>query len=307
MRREKWTLQNMPDLTGKTFIVTGANSGIGFEATKAFAMNNAKVIMGCRNLERAQAAKDKILAEFKNADLDIILLNLMSFDSIETFANEVNAKYSKLDVLLNNAGIMSVSYGPTENGLEKQIGVNHFGHYYLTMSLLPLLNKTTDSRIVNIASIAHRFGKLEPNSFMYEESRKYSKSYAYAQSKLANLLFTYGLKSRLEEIGSNILVLAAHPGITRTNLGNHLRTFRRKPISFILDSFNQKTPKGALSGIRASVDKNVKSGEYYGPHFLWNAKGYPIVEESTKLSHSKDLQDILWNYSVKITDLDINL
>jgi len=178
MRKEKWSLKNVPDLTGKTFIVTGANSGIGYEATKAFAMKNAKVIMGCRNLEKAQIAKNEILQEYKTADLDIILLDLMDFNSIKAFANKVIKKYPKIDVLLNNAGIMTVPYGPTKNGLEKQIGVNHFGHFYLTMSLLPLLNKTKNARIVNIASIAHRFGKLNPNTFMYEEGKKYNKSIA---------------------------------------------------------------------------------------------------------------------------------
>ena len=142
MKKEKWDLQNIPDLTGKIFIVTGANSGIGFEATKAFAMKNAKVIMGCRSLERGQIAKDKILSEYQTADLDIILLDLMDFDSINAFSSEIISKYPKIDILLNNAGIMTVPYGSTKNGLEQQIGVNHFGHFYLTMSLLDLINKT---------------------------------------------------------------------------------------------------------------------------------------------------------------------
>jgi len=307
MRKEKWTLANMPDLSDKIFIVTGANSGIGYEATKAFAMKNAKVIMGCRNLERAQTAKDKILKEYKDADLDIILLNLMDFASIKEFANKVIAKYSKIDVLLNNAGIMTVPYGPTEDGLEKQIGVNHFGHYYLTMSLLPLINKTENSRIVNIASIAHRFGKLKPETFLYEKNKKYRKASAYAQSKLANLLFTYELKNRLEKVNSKILVAAAHPGVTKTNLGRHIKTRRLKMLSDIITNFNQPTPKGALPGIRACVDSSVKSGEYYGPHGFYNAAGYPVVEKSTKRSHSKELQKTLWTHSVKITNLDITL
>jgi len=307
MKKTKWTLENMPDLSGKIFVVTGANSGIGFEATKAFAKNNAKVIMGCRNLERATIAKEKILAEYPDADLDIILLNLMDFDAIASFANEIKKKYSKLDVLLNNAGIMTVPYAPTKNGLEQQIGVNHFGHFYLTMSLLELINNTPDSRIVNIASIAHRFAKLKPNSFLYSENKKYNKSFAYAQSKLANLLFTYGLNERLATKKSKIKVLAAHPGVTRTNLGRHLNSLRSKPVSWIIERFNQKTPQGALPGIRACTDPLVKSGEYYGPNGFYSIKGYPVVEKSTKKSHSKELQDTLWKHSVKITNLDIKI
>ena len=307
MKKEKWDLQNIPDLTGKIFIVTGANSGIGFEATKAFAMKNAKVIMGCRSLERGQIAKDKILSEYQNADLDIILLDLMDFDSISAFSSEIISKYPKIDVLLNNAGIMTVPYAATKNGLEQQIGVNHFGHFYLTMSLLDLLNKTEDSRVVNIASIAHRFAKLNPDSFLYEEKKKYNKSFAYSQSKLANLLFTYGLSSRLTEKNSKIRVLAAHPGVTKTNLGRHMKSLRTKPVTRIIDFFNQNTPRGALPGIRACVDPLAKSNDYYGPDGWFAVKGNPVLENSSKQSHSQVLQDTLWKYSVDITKLDIKL
>jgi len=307
MKKQNWTLKDMPDLTDKIIIVTGANSGIGFESTKAFAMNNAKVIMGCRNLKKAQTAKNKIIEEYPHADLDILSLDLMDFKSIKTFADSIKSKYSKIDVLLNNAGIMIVPYGSTVNGLEKQIGVNHFGHYYLTMSLLSLINKTKNSRIVNVASIAHRYGKLIPKTFLYEENKKYRKTFAYFQSKLANLLFTYGLKSRLESKNSLVKVLAAHPGITRTNLGNHIKPLSVRPVARIMHMFNQKTPQGALPSIRACTDNNVKSGDYYGPDGLFGIRGYPVLEKSTKRSYSKEQQDILWDFSVKITNLDIKL
>ena len=307
MKKDKWILDRMPDLKGKIFVVTGANSGIGFETTKTFAIYNAKVIMGCRDLEKAQVAKEKILEEYPKADLDIILLDLMDFDSITTFASEILKKYTRLDVLLNNAGIMNVPYGSTKNGLEKQIGVNHFGHFYLTMTLLNLINKTKDSRIVNISSIAHRFGKLNPNSFMYNENKKYSKSFAYAQSKLANLLFTYGLASRLKEKNSNIKVLAAHPGVTKTNIGRHLTVAKYGPFSWLIGRFNHPMNQGKLPSIRACVDPDALSGEYYGPDGFYNSRGFPILEKSTKKSYSKELQDILWTHSVKITNSDITL
>ena len=175
------------------------------------------------------------------------------------------------------------------------------------MTLLSLINNTQDSRIVNVASIAHRYGKLKPSTFLYEEHKKYRKTLAYFQSKLANLLFTYGLKSRLENSKSLIKVLAAHPGITRTNLGNHIKPLRVRPITRIMHIFNQKTPQGALPSIRACTDINVKSGDYYGPDGLFAVRGYPVLEKSTKRSHLKQQQDILWDYSVKITNLDINL
>jgi len=307
MSKEKWTLKNMPDLNKKTIVVTGANSGIGFEAAKAFAMSNALVVMGCRSLERANEARDKIIKEYPEAKLDIILLDLMAFDSIQSFTDSINQKYDKVDVLLNNAGIMTVPYGSTKNGFEKQIGVNHFGHFYLTMNLLKVLNNTKDSRIVSISSIAHRFGNINPNTFMYEENKKYNKSKAYAQSKLANMLFTYGLKSRLEKLGSKISVLAAHPGITSTNLGRHTKSLNFKPVKWLFNKINMETPQGALPGIRACVDPLAKSGEYYGPHKLRGSRGYPVTEKSTKRSHSIELQDLLWEYSENLTLQKLNL
>ncbi len=307
MTKEKWTLENLPDLNDKIIVVTGANSGIGYEATKAFASSNALVIMGCRNSEKANEAKNKILKEYPNAKLDIILLDLMDFDSIQYFTDSINKKYDKVDILLNNAGIMTVPYGSTINGFEKQIGVNYFGHFYLTMNLLEIINKTKDSRIVNISSIAHRFGNIKPNTFMYDENKKYSKSRAYAQSKLANLLFTYGLISRLEKSNSKIAVLAAHPGITSSNLGRHTKSLSFKPIKWMLNKINMETPQGALPGIRASVDPEAKSGEYYGPNKLRGVRGYPVIEKSTKRSHSVELQDLLWEYSENLTLQKFNL
>ena len=301
MTKEKWALKNMPDLNGKIIVVTGANSGIGYEATKAFALANALVVMGCRNSEKANEAKNKILKEYPDAKLDIILLDLMDFDSIQNFTDSINKKYDKVDILLNNAGIMTVPYGSTKNGFEKQIGVNHFGHFYLTMNLLKIINKTKDSRIVNIASIAHRFGNIKPNTFMYDENKKYSKSRAYAQSKLSNLLFTYGLKSRLEELGSKIKVLSGHPGITSTNLGRHTKSLSFKPVQWIVNKISMETPQGALPGIRACVDSEAQSGDYYGPDKLRGLRGYPVIEKSTKRSYSVELQDLLWEYSENLT------
>lgn len=307
MKKEIWSINNISDLTGKVFVVTGANSGIGFEATKVFASKGATVIMGCRNQQKAQDAQSLIKKEFPKAKLDLIQLDLTDFSSIDSFSQTVLSKYSTIDVLLNNAGIMTVPYGSTKNNLELQIGVNHFGHFYLTMNLLPTINKTPDSRIVSIASIAHKFGNLKPDTFHYVENRKYHTSRAYAQSKLANLLFTYSLKSHLETLGSNIKVLAAHPGISRTNLGEHVKTLSYKPIRAFLNLFNQSQQEGSLPGIRACTDPLAQSGQYYGPSGFYEMKGHPVIVKSTKRSHSLELQKILWDESVKITKLEIKI
>ena len=262
MKKDIWTIKDIEDLTGKTFIVTGANSGIGFEATKVFASKGALVVMGCRNLVKAKKAKEDIVSEFPNALLDVIQLDLTSFKSIKKFSEKVLKKYDKIDVLLNNAGIMTVPYGSTEDGLELQTGVNHFGHYYLTMLLVDLVNKTKNSRIVNIASIAHKYGNIKKNTFLYEKGKRYSKMKAYAQSKLANLLFTYKLKEKLEKQNSEITVLAAHPGVSKTNLGNHIKGGSVKWVQRTLSLTIQNQTRGALPGIRACTDNNVISGQY---------------------------------------------
>lgn len=307
MKKDNWSINDIEDLTGKVFLVTGANSGIGYEATKVFASKGARVIMGCRNLIKAKDAKEKILNEFPDSLIDIIQLDLTSFNSIKQFSEKVLEKYDRLDVLLNNAGIMTVPYGSTEDGLELQIGVNHFGHYYLTMSLVSLVNKTQDSRIVSIASIAHKYGNLNKATFEYGDNKKYSKMKAYAQSKLANLLFTYKLKEKLENLDSNITVLAAHPGVSKTNLGNHINGGSLRWIQRTLSLLIQPQSQGALPGIRACTDKLAKSGQYYGPNGLFEIKGDPVIVSSTKRSHSKELQDTLWTESIRITRLDLHL
>lgn len=307
MKKDSWTIDEIEDLTGKIFLVTGANSGIGYEATKVFASKGALVIMGCRNLDKANKAKEEIINEFPKALLDIIQLDLTSFKSIKKFTDKVLEKYEKLDVLLNNAGIMTVPYGSTEDGLELQTGVNHFGHYYLTMNLVELVHKTVDSRIVNIASIAHKYGNIKKDTFQYEKGKRYSKMKAYAQSKLANLLFTYKLKQKLEKQNSNIKVLAAHPGVSKTNLGNHIKSGFLKGIQKTLTIVVQSQDRGALPGIRACTDKNAMSGQYYGPNGLFEFKGDPVVVKSTKRSHKQELQDMLWTESVRITRLDLHL
>lgn len=301
MKKNKWTEGNIGDLTGKTIIVTGANSGIGYEATKLFSKNGAKVIMGCRNMDKANSAKKEILNDVPNADLVIEQLDLSSFTSIKTFSDKIKKDYLHIDVLLNNAGIMTVPYNPTDDGLESQIGVNHFGHFYLTMSLLNKLTSTPLSRVINIASIAHKMGNLKPSTFKYQKGKRYSKNKAYAQSKLANLLFTYKLK---ELIGDKTMVLAAHPGISSTNLGAHIKILRYRVTKFIFSLFNQSQYMGSLPGVRAATDKNAKSGDYYGPSGLFEVKGYPKKVNSTKRSHNKELQNLLWDESVKITGLN---
>lgn len=302
MKKSIWTINDIEDLSEKTIVVTGANSGIGFEATKIFASKGASIIMGCRSMDRALKAKESIINEHPTAKLKIELLDLSSFDSVKQFAINVKKHTNSIDILLNNAGIMTVPYAATNEGLERQIGVNHFGHFYLTMSLLDLVTSTKNSRIVNIASIAHKFGSLKTKTFMYEEGKKYSKSKAYSQSKLSNLLFTYKLQ---ELVGDKVKVLAAHPGISSTNLGSHIKILRFRITKFLFGLFNQSQYMGSLPGVRAATDPTAEGGQYYGPKGIFEVKGNPVLVKSTKKSHNKELQNTLWDYSVKFTGLDI--
>ena len=209
-----WTLNDITSLEGKTFIVTGANSGLGYEITRILTQNDAQVIMACRNPEKAQEAQRKL-----GGNTVIELLNLSSLDSIRDFTARVNQKYPTLDCLINNAGIMMTPFGLTEDGVELQFGTNHLGHFALTSGLLPALNRGKAARVISVSSVAHRRGKLE-----YEEmntSKRYNKIKAYAASKLANLVFMVELARRLEEAGSLIRSIGAHPGWSATNLFEH--------------------------------------------------------------------------------------
>ncbi len=298
----KWTYDSIPDLKGKVIIVTGSNSGIGFHKARYFAKNNALVVMGVRSLERGKTAADKIISEFPNAKIDILQLDLNDSVSIKSFSTEFHKKYKQLDVLVNNAGIMTTPYNSTKDGFESQIGVNHFGHFLLTSLLFDVLKKTKSSRIVNTASIAHRFGSLDKESFMYQEGKKYNKSKAYAQSKLANLLFTYKLASLVEENNLDILVTASHPGISQTDLGRHIRgSFFMNFGMWVIGFARQSGEKGSLPGLRASTDKSVLNKDYYGPRGLYNTKGYPNLQKAKKKAHSKELQDLLWDESLRLT------
>lgn len=299
----KWTEQDIPDLTGKTIVVTGANSGIGYEATRLFAKKQAEVIMACRSIERAEAAFDKIKNEFPTAKLVIMSLDLASFSSIHTFSEQLHSKYTTIDVLLNNAGIMMTPYQETVDGLEQQQGINHFGHFLLTNVLFDMLQQSDDPRIVNISSIAHRFGKLNFNNMQFKNKKGYVPSLAYGRSKLENLLFTYALARRVKQANLPIKVLAAHPGISSTNLGNHI--YERgvyKVFHALTNKFTQSAYQGSLPGVRAAVDADAQNGTFYGPDKLFGVKGNPVVCTSTKRSKKESLQEQLWTYSEQVTN-----
>ena len=299
---EVWTTADMPDRSGKVIIVTGANSGIGYEAAKEFARKGAQIILACRNLDKAQAALDAMVAEMPEAKAEIMQLDLASLASVHHFADAFAAQYDRLDVLVNNAGIMMVPYGATEDGFERQLGTDHLGHFALTGLLLDLILATPGARVVNISSNGHRMGAMDFDNLMYVGGEGYSPMSAYGRSKLANLLFTYELQRRFEAIGADAMALAAHPGGSDTDLGAHLYdNWYVKPLAPLLGRMMQSAAMGALPTIRAATDPGAKGGDYYGPKGFMELAGYPILVESNDASHNLADARQLWAVSEELT------
>lgn len=212
----RWTTQDMPDQSGRVVVVTGANSGLGLEATKALAARGATVVMACRDPARAQGAATAVREAVPGAHLEVMALDLASLTSVAAFAGEVTAKHRAIDVLMNNAGVMALPRALTPDGFELQLGTNHLGHFALTLRLLPALEAAAAPRVVTVASTAHRMGRIDFDDLMGE--RRYKPWPAYGQAKLANLLFAYELERRLRAAGHKALSVAAHPGYSATNL-----------------------------------------------------------------------------------------
>ena len=297
-----WTTANIPDLQGKIIIVTGANSGIGFDTAKEFARKGAQTILACRDMDKAREALDTIKAEIPGATVEIMELDLASLKSIKSFANAFKEKFNHLDILVNNAGIMMVPYGKTEDGFERQFGTNHLGHFALTGLLMETLKNSSAARVVNISSNGHRFGEMDFGNLLFEDGKDYTPTRAYGRSKLANLLFTYELQHRCEQAGLNIIATAAHPGISNTNLADHLYdNWFLKPIASLVMRIFQSSAMGALPSIRAAVDPNAKGGDYYGPDGPRESKGFPILVQSNEASHNLDDARRLWQVSEELT------
>ncbi len=299
-----WTTSDIPDLTGKVTIVTGANSGLGFETSKELARKGAIVIMACRNMEKAQAAYDEIKAEIPSANIELMTLDLASLDSVKQFVEAFKAKYQRLDQLINNAGIMMVPYGKTVDGFERQVGTNHLGHFALTGQLMDLIEQTSGARVVNVSSMGHRMGSMDFDNLLYEDGNEYSPMGAYGRSKLANLLFTKGLQARFEAQNTDAIAVSAHPGGSNTNLAGHMEDQTVfKLLSPVLERMMQSAAMGALPQIRAAVDPDVKGGEYYGPSGFMEQTGYPVRVQSNAASHNEADTNQLWKVSEELTGI----
>ena len=297
-----WTTDDVPDLSGKVAIVTGANSGIGWDTAVVFAEKGATVIMACRSMEKGQAALDKLKTELPGADVELMQLDLASLDSVRAFVETFDTKYDRLDLLINNAGIMMVPYAQTADGFESQFGTNHLGHFALTGLLSDTLLATPGARVVNVSSTGHRMGNMDFDHIMSEGPEAYRAAAAYGNSKLANLLFTHELQRRFEVAGVDAEALAAHPGGTNTNLQDEMGdNWYIKPLMPLMRMYMQDSRMGALPTVRAAVDPEARGGQYYGPGGFMEQRGYPVLVQSNAASHNTADAKKLWQVSGELT------
>lgn len=292
----------MPDLSGKVAVVTGANSGTGYHTAVALAQKGATVIMACRNLAKGEAALARLQTEAPGSDAALMHLDLASLAAVRHFAETFRHRHARLDMLVNNAGIMMVPYGQTEDGFERQFGTNHLGHFALTGLLFARLVSTPGSRVVTVSSNGHRLGSMDFDNLMYARKKRYSPLAAYGRSKLANLLFTQELQRRFEATGARSLALAAHPGLANTNLASHL--FERWHVTWLkplMSLVTQSAAMGALPIIRAAVDPAARGGAYYGPGGWGERRGYPVVVQPNEAANDRADARRLWAASEALT------
>ena len=297
----RWSTAQIPDQSGRVAVVTGANSGIGYETGLALAAKGAHVVLACRDEQRGAEALARLEATRPSGSAELAALDLADLSSVSAFAETFRQRHDRLDLLLNNAGIMMVPHSRTVDGFERQLGTNHLGHFALTGRLLDRLLDTDSSRVVTVSSIAHRGARMRFEDLM-SDRLSYDPGAAYGQSKLANLLFAFELQRRLTASGASTQSLAAHPGVSATNLGDHLmdRWFL-KPIAALVPLLVQNSAAGALPTLRAAVDPALSGGDYIGPDRFRETRGAPV--RVTAEPQARDAEDAarLWAISEELT------
>lgn len=298
--KQSWTTFNIGNLSGKTAIVTGGNAGLGLATVHQLLMHGADVVVASRSVERGEKAVAGLGPQRGTAE--VLQLDLADLASVEAFANAVKARHDKIDLLINNAGIMMTDPAVTKDGFELQFGTNHLGHFALTGHLMEQITNTPGSRIVNVSSLAHRWGDMDqlPDAGLDEP---YKKVKAYGRSKLANLLFTFELQRRFAVMGADTMAIAAHPGSAGTGLANHLLDGRytsklQAPFKALL---TQPAEAGALPTLRAATDPGAFGGQYYGPDGMGEQRGAPVIVAAKPEAYDLTLASDLWSQSERLT------
>lgn len=295
-----WTTANIPDLTGKTALITGASSGIGAAAAAAFAAKGATTVLAVRDIARGETIAARILAQTPGATLAIERLDLADLASIRAFAERMSGTRPRIDILLNNAGLgMQPVRSETKDGFERQFGTNHLGHFALTGRLIPALLRAPAPRVVTIASLAHRRGKIDFDDL--QSKRNYAGGRAYSQSKLANILFALELNSRAA--GSGLISVAAHPGISATGFlaAIGLPKYQEATGQFVMQAIGQDAAHGALPGLYAATMPSVKGGQYWGPDGFMEMRGSPALAKLSAAAQDRETQARLWRVSEELT------
>jgi NAD(P)-dependent dehydrogenase (short-subunit alcohol dehydrogenase family) len=302
-RRRRWTAADIPDQSDRTAVVTGANTGLGFETAMALARRGAAVILACRDLTKAKSAADRIRAAVGPERVRVVRLDLASLASVRDAAAEIRGVAGSLDLLINNAGVMDAPRRRTEDGFELTFAVNHLGHFALTGLLLDQLLSTPASRIVTVSSVAHRRCGIDLEDL--RATGGFEVDDRYAQSKLANLLFTYELQSRLTDAGAETIALAAHPGNARTELWRSSSGIERmllgRPLRILTFWLVQSASMGALATLRAATDPSARGGDYFGPSGRLQYTGRPTRVGSSPAAHDEAVRRRLWGLSEKLT------
>lgn len=305
---KKWTIEDLPSLNSKRAVVTGASSGLGLECATALAAAGASVVLACRDAGKGARALDTLRRRAPEAQAEVMALDLAELASVQRFAEAFSAKYGALDILLNNAGVMALPLRNTKDGFEMQIGTNHLGHFALTGRLLEALAAAPAARVINVASLAHRWTRGLDLSDLNFERGGYNKWDAYGKSKLANLLFTFELDRRLRRAGTPILAVAAHPGYSATNLGfvgpaMEDSALGRIGIAIGNRLFAQSAAMGALPLLYAAAAADVAGGDYIGPGGLRQMRGYPEKVGCKRSARDPDTAAQLWTISEQLTHL----
>jgi protochlorophyllide reductase len=304
---DRWTADKIPNQTGRVAIVTGANVGLGYESALALARKGAQLVLASRDETKAKAALDKLKQAVPAAQADFIKLDLASLASVRAFANEFKGRYDRLDILMNNAGVMAIPRRETADGFEMQFGTNHLGHFALTGLLLERLLATPRSRVVNTTSSAHLFGRF--NFDDPQLRRNYNRWAAYGQSKFANVLFTFELQRRLTKAGATTISATAHPGYAHTNLQGTSAAASGNPFEqsfYVLGNavVAQSAAMGALPQLYAATAPDVKGSDFYGPRFFF--RGYPVLSKAIASAYNEATAKRLWNLSEELTGIQFD-
>jgi NAD(P)-dependent dehydrogenase (short-subunit alcohol dehydrogenase family) len=295
----KWTTTDIPDQSGRTAVITGANTGLGYETASALAAKGAHVVLAVRNPDKGDAAATLIRRRTPDADVAVQELDLTSLDSIRAAADRLRAEHDTIDLLINNAGVMFTPRSTTKDGFELQFGTNHLGHFALTGLLIDRLLAARGSRVVTVSSAGHRFARHGIRFDDLQWEKDYSRVGAYGQAKLANLMFTYELQRRLQ--GTNTIAAAAHPGGSNTELARNTPFAIRTVFNIVGPLLTQPADMGALPTLRAATDPAVIGGQYFGPDGFAEQRGYPKVVASSGVSHDSEAQRRLWAVSEQLT------